>query len=50
MYGLEDGSKSQFKLTPGSQITGVDMHRTDLDSDVLAEFPLVEGQHVLMQN
>lgn len=39
-----------YRTYGNSQITGVDMHRTDLDSDVLAEFPLVEGQHVLMQN
>lgn len=33
-----------------SQVTGVDMHNEDLDGDTLAEYPLVKGQQVLMQN
>lgn len=33
-----------------SQITGVDMHHEDLDGCELICYPLVEGQHILMQN
>jgi len=33
-----------------SQITGVDMHREDLDASELISFPLVEGQQIRMQN
>lgn len=33
-----------------SQITGVDMHHEDLDGCGLICYPLVEGQHILMQN
>ncbi|WP_447652573.1 choloylglycine hydrolase [Microbacterium sufflavum] len=33
-----------------SQITGVDMHREDLDGTALAVYPLVEGQQIAMQN
>ena len=32
------------------QITGVDMHREDLDSRTLAIYPLIEGQQIRMQN
>lgn len=32
------------------QITAVDMYHEDLDSDVLIKYPLVEGQHILLQN
>lgn len=33
-----------------SQITGVDMHREDLDSETLIMYPLVDGQQIRMQN
>ena len=33
-----------------SQITGVDMHREDLDGRNLVSYPLIEGQQILMQN
>ncbi|MDO7880781.1 choloylglycine hydrolase [Antiquaquibacter soli] len=33
-----------------SQITGVDMHKEDLDATELVSFPLVMGQQVSMQN
>lgn len=33
-----------------SQITGVDMHREDLDGAHLVSYPLVEGQQIHMQN
>ncbi len=32
------------------QITAVDMYHEDLDSDALIKYPLVEGQHILLQN
>lgn len=32
------------------QITAVDMHKTDLDSSQLIQYPLITGQHILMQN
>ena len=32
------------------QISGVDMHRENLDSDALIRFPLVLGEHIQMQN
>lgn len=32
------------------QITAVDMYREELDGGTLAEYPLVYGQHILMQN
>ena len=32
------------------QITAVDMYHEDLDSDVLIKYPLVKGQHILLQN
>ena len=33
-----------------SQITGVDMHRADLDGRKLVSFPLIKGQQIKMQN
>lgn len=33
-----------------SQITGVDMHKENLDGDKLLTYPLVEGQQIRMQN
>lgn len=33
-----------------SQITGVDMHREDLDGDTVVAYPLVQGQQIRMQN
>ncbi len=33
-----------------SQITGVDMHRADLDGRKLLSFPLIKGQQIKMQN
>lgn len=33
-----------------SQITGVDMHSADLDSDTIVDYPLVTGQQIAMQN
>jgi choloylglycine hydrolase len=33
-----------------SQITGVDMHRENLDGSELAAYPLIEGQQIRMQN
>ncbi len=33
-----------------SQITGVDMHREDLDGAELVSYPLIEGQQIRMQN
>ena len=33
-----------------SQITGVDMHREDLDGSQLISYPLVEGQRIRMMN
>ena len=33
-----------------SQITGVDMHREDLDGAALVSYPLVQGQQIRMQN
>ena len=39
-----------YRTYGNSQICGVDMHRTDLDSTELHEFPLVTGQHMMMQN
>ena len=33
-----------------SQITGVDMHRVDLDGSGITTYPLVQGQQIRMQN
>lgn len=33
-----------------SQITGVDMHREDLDGSTLVSYPMVQGQQIRMQN
>ncbi len=33
-----------------SRITGVDMHRENLDGSALVSYPLVEGQQIYMQN
>lgn len=33
-----------------SQVTGVDMHKEDLDGSDLAAYPLIKGQQILMQN
>lgn len=33
-----------------SQITGVDMHREDLEGIELYRYPLTQGQHIFMQN
>ena len=33
-----------------SRITGVDMHRENLDGQQLCRYPLITGQQILMQN
>ncbi|MDD7945775.1 linear amide C-N hydrolase [Microbacterium sp. NE2HP2] len=33
-----------------SQVSGVDMHREDLDADALVHYPLVTGQQINVQN
>ena len=33
-----------------SQITGVDMHKENLDSEELVTYPLVKGQQIRMEN
>lgn len=33
-----------------SQITGVDMHREELDGNTLVSYPLIQGQQIKMQN
>ena len=33
-----------------SQITGVDMHKENLEGNVVVSYPLIKGQQVLMQN
>jgi choloylglycine hydrolase len=33
-----------------SQITGVDMHKVDLDGSTLSDYPLIKGQQIRMQN
>ena len=33
-----------------SQITGIDMHKEDLDSNLLVNYDLIKGQQILMQN
>ena len=33
-----------------SQITGVDMHKENLDSREVVDYPLVKGQQISMQN
>ena len=32
------------------QITAVDMYRENLDSDSPVHYPLVQGEHILLQN
>ena len=32
------------------QITGVDMHKENLDGDALVQYPLVTGEQIRMQN
>ena len=33
-----------------SQVTGVDMHKEDLDATTLVDYPLIKGQQIHMQN
>ncbi len=33
-----------------SQISGVDMHKVDLDDSTLSDYPLIKGQQIRMQN
>ena len=39
-----------YRTYGNSQISGVDMHHVNLDSDRLHQFPVIEGQHILIQN
>lgn len=39
-----------YKTYENSQITGVDMHREDLDGAKLASYPLIKGQKIHIQN
>lgn len=39
-----------YKTYENSQITGIDMHRENLDGDSLINFELIKGQHINMQN
>jgi len=39
-----------YKTYENSQISGVDMHKEDLNSDLLISFPLITGQQINMQN
>ncbi|MED9905472.1 MAG: choloylglycine hydrolase [Lachnospiraceae bacterium] len=39
-----------YRTYENSQITGVDMHRENLEGSVLVSYPLIKGQQVFMQN
>ncbi|MGN0505948.1 MAG: choloylglycine hydrolase [Lachnospiraceae bacterium] len=39
-----------YKTYENSQISGVDMHRENLDGDTLVSYPLITGQQIRMQN
>lgn len=39
-----------YKTYENSQITGVNMHKEDLDATTLVTYPLITGQQILMQN
>ncbi len=39
-----------YKTYDNSQITGVDMHKEDLDGSLLVSYDLVKDEHILMQN
>ena len=39
-----------YKTYENSQITGIDMHKENLDGDALVNFVLLKGQHINMQN
>lgn len=39
-----------YKTYENSQITGVDMHKEDLNAMTLVTYPLITGQQILMQN
>ena len=39
-----------YKTYENSQITGVDMHRENLDGDSVVTYPLITGQQIRMQN
>jgi len=45
-----DGGVYYYTTYENSQITGVDMHKEDLEGYALVDFPLVKGQQVRMQN
>ena len=39
-----------YKTYDNSQITGLDMHKENLDGDSLINYELIKNQHILMQN
>ena len=39
-----------YKTYENSQITGVNMYKADLESNVLISYPLITGQQIRMQN
>ena len=45
-----DNGVYYYRTYCNSQICGVDMHHVNLDSEGLREYPLMEGQHIKMQN
>ena len=45
-----DNGVYYYRTYCNSQICGVDMHHVNLDSEGLREYPLIEEQHIKMQN
>lgn len=39
-----------YRTYDNSQICGVNLHHVNLDSERLFEYPIAEGQHIMMQN
>ncbi|WP_226926658.1 linear amide C-N hydrolase [Jonesia denitrificans] len=39
-----------YRTYENSQLSAVDIHREDLDSDALVTFPLITGQQIHRQN
>lgn len=39
-----------YRTYENSQITGVDMHRENLEDSILISYPLIQGQQIKMQN
>lgn len=47
---MQTGGIYYYTTYENHQITAVDMYRENLDGEIPVHYPLVQGEHILLQN